>query len=77
VSNIVFDDEMGRIQREIAESHDLVVIPGYVVGRGAVSKEEGDASGRRISRPRSTRRVFLQPHPCADRSNSRLVRSAL
>ena len=25
MSNIVFDDEMGRIQREIAESHDLVV----------------------------------------------------
>jgi hypothetical protein len=25
VSNIVFDDEMGRIQRAIAESHDLVV----------------------------------------------------
>jgi len=25
VSNIVFDDELGRIQREIAESHDLVV----------------------------------------------------
>ena len=59
VSNIVFDDKMERIQREIAESHDLVVIPGYVVGRGAVSKEEGDASGCRISRPRSTRRVFL------------------
>jgi hypothetical protein len=53
VSNIVFDDEMGRVQREIAESHDLAVIPGYLVGRRAVSKEEGDASGRRISRPRS------------------------
>src|SRR5215472_2781828 len=25
MSNIVFDDEMGRIQRAIAESHDLVV----------------------------------------------------
>ena len=25
MSNIVFDDELGRIQREIAESHDLVV----------------------------------------------------
>jgi hypothetical protein len=25
VLNIGFDDEMGRIQREIAESHDLVV----------------------------------------------------
>jgi cyclopropane fatty-acyl-phospholipid synthase-like methyltransferase len=25
MSNIVFDEEMGRIQRAIAESHDLVV----------------------------------------------------
>jgi cyclopropane fatty-acyl-phospholipid synthase-like methyltransferase len=25
MSNIVFDDEMGRIQRALAQSHDLVV----------------------------------------------------